>query len=192
MIYEIEKYQNIDLASQLLIDGKIIIYSTDTLYGFGVDATNDIAIERLNKIKGRLQPYSIIVDSFIMLKKYAQISENIEGELQKILPGPFTAILNKKDSDLSKLVTVNLSTVGVRIPNFKPILQIVNKINRPIITTSVNYHKQSSLNTLELIVEEFPNISIFTDYKNKASSGSTIIDFSSRLFKILRQGDGIY
>ena len=192
MIYEIEQYQNIRIASQLLIDGKIIIYSTDTLYGFGVDATNDFAIAALNKIKGRLQPYSIIVDSFTMLKKYAQINKNIEDELHEILPGPFTAILNKVDSNLSKLVTANFSTVGIRIPDFKPILKIVNKINRPIITTSVNYHNQSSLNTLELIEEQFPNISIFTDYKNKESIGSTIIDFSISPFKILRQGDGIY
>ena len=192
MIYEIEKYQNINIASQLLIDGEIIIYSTDTLYGFGVDSTNDIAIDALNRIKGRLQPYSIIVDSFTMLKKYAQISEIIEGELQKIFPGPFTAILDKADSNLSKLVTVNLSTVGIRIPNFKPILEIVNKINRPIITTSVNYHNQSSLNTLDEIKKQFSDISIFTDYNNQVSKGSTIIDFSINPYKILRQGDGIY
>ena len=189
MIYEIEKYQNIDIASQLLIDGKIIIYSTDTLYGFGVDATNDIAIDELNKIKGRLQPYSIIVNSFTMLKQYAKINENIEYELHKILPGPFTAILNKSDSNLSKLVTVNLSTVGIRIPDFKPVLEIVNKINRPIITTSVNYHNQSSLNKLNEIKKQFSDINIFTDYRNKESKGSTIIDFSSKPYKIIRQGD---
>ena len=53
MIYRIEKDENIELAAQLIISGNIIIYSTDTLYGFGVDATNSKAIKKLNKIKGR-------------------------------------------------------------------------------------------------------------------------------------------
>ena len=69
MIYRIEKDKNIELAAQLIISGNIIIYSTDTLYGFGVDITNAKAIEKLNKIKGRSQPYSIIVSSLNMLKQ---------------------------------------------------------------------------------------------------------------------------
>ena len=192
MIYRIEKDENIELASKLLLDGEIIIYSTDTLYGFGVDATNSQAIEKLNIIKGRSQPYSIIVSSFSMLKKYTVINDNIESELREILPGPFTAILNKIDSDLSELVNTGLSTLGVRIPDFKPILKIVDKINKPIITTSVNYHGQDSLNNLDLINKIFSGINIFTNGKEKKSLGSTIIDFSMKPFKVLRNGDGIY
>ena len=133
MIYRIEKDKNIELAAQLIISGNIIIYSTDTLYGFGVDATNSRAIKKLNKIKERSQAYSIIVSSLNMLKQYAIIDDFIEIELKKIFPGPFTAILKKLDNDLSKLVTNNLSTVGIRIPDFNPILKVVQKINQPII-----------------------------------------------------------
>ena len=192
MIYRIEKDKNIELAAQIIINGDIIIYSTDTLYGFGVDATNSKAIEKLNKIKGRSQPYSIVVSSLNMLKKYAKINNDIEIRLKKIFPGPFTAILKKIDNNLSELVTTNLPTVGVRIPNFNPILKVIKKIKKPIITTSVNYHGESSINKLQLIESFYPDIDIFTDYKDKESIGSTIIDFSSNPFKILRQGDGVY
>ena len=192
MIYRIEKDKNIELASQLIINGNTIIYSTDTVYGFGVDATNSKAIKKLNKIKGRSQPYSIIVSSLDMLKKYADIDDNVKSELKTIFPGAFTAILGKRDSNLSELVTNNLSTVGIRIPDFNPILRIVAKIDKPIITTSVNYHGMSSINNLELIKKKFANINIFTDQKDKKSIGSTIIDFSSKPFKVLRQGDGVY
>ena len=192
MIYRIEKDKNIELAVQLIINGNIIIYSTDTLYGFGVDATNPKAIENLNKIKGRSQPYSIIVSSINMLKKYAKINNDIEIAFKKIFPGPFTAILEKTDNELPELVTNKLSTVGIRIPDFNPILKIVEKINNPIITTSVNYHGMSSINKLALIEKEFSHMNIFTDQKDKKSIGSTIIDFSSKPFKILRQGDGVY
>jgi len=192
MIYRIEKDENIELAAQLIISGNIIIYSTDTLYGFGVDATNSEAIQKLNKIKGRSQAYSIIVSSFNMLKKYANIDNFTEIELKKIFPGPFTAILEKIDNNLSTLITNNLSTVGIRIPDFSPILKVVQKINKPIITTSVNYHTEGSINKLSLIENQFSDIDVFTDYKEKKSIGSTIIDFSNRPFKILRQGDGVY
>ena len=192
MVYRIEKDENIKLATELLLNGNIIIYSTDTLYGFGVDATNSRAIKKLNEIKGRSQPYSIIVSSFSMLKKYAVISNNIENELKSILPGPFTVILNKTNSNLSQLVNAGLPTLGIRIPDFNPILRIVDKINKPIITTSVNYHGQNSLNNLDLINKTFSNIDIFTNNKEKKSLGSTIIDFSIKPFKVLRNGDGIY
>ena len=192
MIYRIEKDKNIEFAAELIINGNIIIYSTDTLYGFGVDATNSKAIKKLNKIKGRSQPYSIIVSSLNMLKQYANIDDFTKIELKKIFPGPFTVILKKIDTNLSTLVTNNLSTVGIRIPDFNPILKVVQKINKPIITTSVNYHGEGSINKLSLIENQFSDINIFTDYKDKKSRGSTIIDFSNRPFKILRQGDGIY
>ena len=192
MVYRIEKDENIKLATELLLNGNIIIYSTDTLYGFGVDATNSRAIKKLNEIKGRSQPYSIIVSSFSMLKKYAVISNNIENELKSILPGPFTVILNKTNSNLSQLVNSGLPTLGIRIPDFNPILRIVDKINKPIITTSVNYHGQNSLNNLDLINKTFSNIDIFTNNKEKKSLGSTIIDFSIKPFKVLRNGDGTY
>ena len=166
MVYKANK-ENIKIAVDLLRKGEVIIYPTDTLYGFGVDTTNAKAIEKLNKIKGRSQPYSIIVSSLNMLKQYANINDSNEIELKKIFPGSFTAILKKIDNNLSQLVTHNLSTVGIRIPNFNPILKVVKKIKKPIITTSVNYHRENSINKLQLIENFFPDIDIFTDYKDK-------------------------
>ena len=192
MIYDIDKNKNILLAAELIINGNLIIYSTDTLYGFGVDASNTNAIKKLNQIKGRSQAYSIIVSSFEMLKQYANIDSVIKSELKKIFPGAYTAILEKTNSSLSNLVTNNLSTVGIRIPDFDPILKIVDKIDKPIITTSVNYHGKSSLNHLDQIKKQFSNIDIFTNYTDKESKGSTIIDFTAKPFNILRIGDGIY
>ena len=63
MIHDIKILKNINKASNLLLSGQIIIYPTDTLYGLGVDATNSLAIRKLNKLKNREQAYSIIVDS---------------------------------------------------------------------------------------------------------------------------------
>ena len=83
MIYKtIEK--NIKVASEIILDGGIIIYPTDTIYGFGVDATNSTAIKSLNNLKGRSEPYSVIVDSFQMLKQYSRINTFVNEKLESI------------------------------------------------------------------------------------------------------------
>ena len=97
MIYPAtEKY--IEMAVNSLNDGDVIVYPTDTLYGFGADATNTKAINALNKIKKREQVYSIIVNSKSMLKEYADVSENCFKEIKQYFPGPFTMIFNKKET----------------------------------------------------------------------------------------------
>jgi len=180
---------NLKIASKLLLDGKIIIYSTDTLYGFGVDATNTDAINKINVIKERKQPYSIIVSSLEMLKKYSIINMELENKFKNIFPGPYTVILERKKSNLSSLVSLNLETVGIRIPNNQFVLDIVRKINRPIITTSINTHGEPSMNNINQISKKYSEINIFSDNIKRESKGSTIIDFSSKPYKIIRRGD---
>ena len=180
---------SLKIASKLLLDGEIIIYSTDTLYGFGVDATNTDAIDKINIIKKRKQPYSIIVSSLEMLKKYSIVNMELENKFKKIFPGPYTVILKRKKSNLSSLVSLNLGTVGIRIPDNQFVLDIVKKINRPIITTSINTHGQPSLNDINEISRKYNKINIFSDNIKRESKGSTIIDFSSKPYKIIRQGD---
>ena len=69
MIYEAAE-KNLNVALDLLKLGEIIVYPTDTIYGFGVDATNSQAINKLNTLKKRVSPLSIIVDSEEMIKKF--------------------------------------------------------------------------------------------------------------------------
>ena len=89
MIYDAVN-SNVELAGQLFLGQKIVIYPTDTLYGFGVDATNTEAIDSLNKIKKRNSPLSIIVSSIDMLKSYAILDEKMLSFIKDILPGSFT------------------------------------------------------------------------------------------------------
>ena len=91
MIYE-AKDENVIKAANFLLNGEVIVYPTDTLYGFGVDATNEDAINKLNKLKNRIQPLSIIVDSHQMLfnfcnlnEKYARAFSTSDNTHEKIL-----------------------------------------------------------------------------------------------------------
>ena len=190
MNYNIKDNASLGIACKQLLSGEIIIYPTDTLYGLGVDATNTSAIEKLNQLKKRGKPYSIIVDSINMLKKYA-LYEEVQDEVESIFPGPYTAILRKKNSDLSKLVSLNFNTIGIRIPNTSFILDVVKQINRPIITTSVNLNGEVPIQSSSEIKKYGNGINKFIDNSiNTKSNGSTIINFTKNPLQVIRYGDG--
>ena len=191
MIYKVQNKKNLQIAAENIEIGKIIIYPTDTLYGFGVDAKNCESINELNLIKGRIQPYSIIVDSIKMIERYAHLPDINKIDLSEIFPGPFTVILKEKKNDLSPLVNLNNGTLGFRIPNSKFILDLIKYIKKPIITTSINKHNEESLNDLQSIKSKFPNIDSFIDTFNSQSKGSTVLNLCNEPFKILRKGDGV-
>ena len=132
MIYPIKTdqftFRDIQFAVSFLKKGDVIIYPTDTLYGLGVDATNTVAIKKLNKLKNRKHAYSIIVDSMEMCKQYAFVNSEIEEKIKNLLPGPFTVILKQTKNNLSPLVAPNLNTIGIRMPNSSFIINVVKII----------------------------------------------------------------
>ena len=190
MIVNIKNKHCVEIASKLIENGEIIIYPTDTLYGFGVDATNRNAINNLNLLKKREQMYSIILNSIYDIDNFAFINENKLDYINKILPGPYTVILKSKKSSLSKLVNMNSGTIGIRIPKSNFILDVVKKVNKPIVTTSVNIHGQKSIENVIEMEKVFPKINIFEENLATNSYGSTIIDLTKNDPKILRKGDG--
>ena len=190
MIYPASN-QYIDTAIKSLKNGKIIVYPTDTIYGFGVDATNTLAIQKLNQLKNRAQPLSIIINSIYEIKNYGNINSSMEKILNKIFPGPFTALLNAKTNKLSPLVQNGSKKIGIRIPNHFFPLSLTNKLQKPIITTSINRHGDEPINDVKKVKRDFPNIDIYEDPQHVNSIGSTIIDFTNKAPSIIRQGDGM-
>ena len=184
--------QYIDLAHHALKNGNIIVYPTDTLYGFGVDATNSDAIRKLNSLKGRVQPLSIVLESIDHISDYAILDKILEPSISELLPGSYTVLLPSKPSKLSTLVQCGSPNTGIRIPkHFFPI-NLVKLLGKPIVTTSINRHGNEPLNDVTQVENDFPNIDIFEDAEHITSNGSTIIDFSLSPPKIIRIGDGPY
>ena len=186
------KNKKIDHALNNLKQGNIILYETDTLYGLGVDATNSYAINKINKLKKRQTPLSIMLKSINDIEQYAILEKSTLNIIEKLLPGPFTVLLGSKQSNLSNLVHKNSNKIGIRIPKNKFCIELLKQYKKPIITTSVNIHGQKALNNINEIEKIFFNIDIYEGFVNKGSKGSTIIDFTGETVKIIRQGDGIY
>jgi len=191
MIYPATE-QYIDLACNALQNGEVIVYPTDTLYGFGVDATNTDAIQRLNRLKGRVQPLSIILESIEKIKQYAKFTTPVKNEINKLFPGQYTVLLPAKEHILSPLVQNGSSKIGIRVPNHFFPINLVRLLQKPIITTSINRHNQEALNDVTQIEIDFPNIDIFEDSNHILSQGSTIVDFSISKPKVIRKGDSPY
>ena len=184
--------QYIDLAHNAVENGEVIVYPTDTLYGFGVDATNTEAVQRLNQLKGRVQPLSIVLESVNHMHEYAEFNSNIRSELNQIFPGQYTALLPAKQNELSPLVQNGSSKIGIRIPDHFFPVKLIQLLGKPIITTSINRHGTEPLNDVTQVEIDFPNVDIFEDSSHTPSIGSTIIDYSSSPPEVVREGDGSY
>ena len=185
--------KNIKTAVNQLKSGNIIVYPTDTLYGFGVDASNESAIINLNRLKERVQPLSILLSNVNEIDKYADLDDCSRTKIFNLLPGPYTVLVKSKNNpNISKLVQAGSHLIGIRVINLDFCNEVIQRLGNPIITTSVNRHKMPSLSSIKEIKKEFPDIDIFYTQDSIKSSGSTIIDFSLKKEKIIRLGEGDY
>ena len=129
----------IDLAVQVLKDGGIVIYPTETCYGIGVDATNKDAVDRLFKYKSRREgkPISVAVTDGKMASQYVEINEIAQNLYDNYLPGPLT-VVSKGLGSVAEGVESEFGTLGIRIPDYELILKIVEKFGKPVTSTSAN------------------------------------------------------
>ena len=169
-----------------------IIHSTDTLNSLSADATSNKCVQKVINFKNRKGPFSIILNSINNIAEYAEIDNNQLKLVKKLLPGSFTVLLKSKESYLSKLVTEDSNLIGIRIPDHKFTLDLINQFKKPIITTSLNKTGKKPISNLKKIAKIYSDILIFDDEKEKQSKGSTILDISKDEIKIVRYGDGIY
>jgi L-threonylcarbamoyladenylate synthase len=116
-----------------ILEGKIFIYPTDTIYGIGCNAENNEAVDKIREIKKRdSNPFSVIAPSI----EWIQENLILDVDLNKYLPGPYTIILKKKNPEFLNWVS-STDSLGVRIPDHK-FTKILQKSKVPFITTSVN------------------------------------------------------
>lgn len=180
--------------------GKVVICPTDTVYGLLADATNEKAVRKLLKIKKRRtqKPIPIFVKDLKMAKKLAYINKNQEKFLKKVWPGKVTVVLRRrKDCKLPKILFGNKKTIGLRIPKYKIINQLLLIINLPLTGTSANISGKPASTKIKEVMKQFekqpptkngggqPDLII--DAGNlKPSRPSTVIDLTKG-FKILRK-----
>ena len=175
----------------VLKGGGIIVFPTDTVYGIACDANNDIAINKIYELKGRNnnKPICVLTSSIEKIKKVAYINNQEEQLINKYMPGALTIILNKKEN-VSDILTSNLKTIGVRIPNNEIDLKILDKLNYPLAVTSANISGEQSSIAIDDFINNLKNkVDIIIDGGiTKLKVSSTIIKVEDEEIKILREG----
>ena len=175
-----------------LKNGAIGIFPTDTVYGIGCNAFDETAIRKLFDLKSRdyIKPISVLISSTKMLYN---LVENICEEEQKLIntfwPGALTIIFNKKQS-VSSLLTSNLNTVGIRMPNDRVALDLLNFCNTPLATTSANTSGELAGTKISDFYSNFNNKVDFIIDNGISNIGkaSTVVQMVDGIPHILREG----
>jgi tRNA threonylcarbamoyl adenosine modification protein (Sua5/YciO/YrdC/YwlC family) len=180
---------------EVLKNGGLVIYPTDTVYGLGCDITNTKALERIAKIKGvKLEKanFSFVCSDLSHISDYIkQIDTATFKILKRALPGPYTFILpgnNNLPKEFKKK-----TTVGIRVPDNAIALEIVRELGNPIVSTSI--HDEDEVleysTDPELIFEKWQNlVDLVIDGGYGDNIGSTIIDLSEFEPVVIREGKG--
>lgn len=184
-------------VADMLEDGSIIIYPTDTIYAMGCSITSKKAIERIARSKG-FNPdnpdMSLIFADMSQLSEYTIIRDNALFKLLKRnLPGPFTFIV-QANHQIPRLFMGKKKTVGIRIPDNNIINEIVREHGKPVFTTSIHDSDEiiEYITDPELIYEKFRDFAdAVIDGGFGGNEASTIVDCTGDEPLIVRQGLGV-
>ena len=178
--------------AQIIKQGGIVVFPTETVYGIGTNGLDEKAIEKLYKIKQRPinKPIILLVSDIKMIENLAKDITSIEYKIMKeFFPGPLTIIL-KKEKIVPNNLTANTDTIGIRIPDNEIARKLIEYSNVPIATTSANISDKPSGIEIKNIRKDFGDkVDMYIDGgKSKLGIGSTIIKVKDGEPHILRHG----
>src|SRR5690606_27569895 len=182
--------------ANILCEGGVVIYPTDTVYGMGCDITSLRAVERICKIKGinpKKHNFSIICADLSNISHFTKmISKPVFKMMKKGLPGPFTFIL-EASNQVPKILHSKKKTIGIRVPDHNVPCMLVEELGQPILTTSINDDDEviEYSTDPELIFEKYQHlVDIVIDGGYGQNIGSTVLDCTGDEVEVLREGLG--
>lgn len=180
----------------ILRDGGVVIYPTDTVYGIGCDINSTRAVEKIAKIKGinpKKHNFSMICADLSNISHYTRmISKPVFKMMKKGLPGPFTFIL-EASSHVPKIMHSNKKTIGIRVPDHNVPRLLVEGLGHPILTTSINDEDEvvEYSTDPELIFEKYQHlVDVVIDGGYGQNVASTVLDCTGASVEVVRQGLG--
>jgi len=182
----------IKMAANIILEGELVGFPTETVYGLGANGLNEEAVKKIFKAKGRPQdnPLILHVDSIDMVKELVEeIPENAIKCMEKFWPGPLT-ILFKRSHIVPDIITAGLDTVAIRMPDHKIALELIKESKKPIAAPSANSSGKPSPTRSDHVIEDmWGKIPLIID---GGSTGvgleSTVLDLTEEIPMILRPG----
>ncbi len=181
--------EGIEKASQIINQGGIAVFPTDTVYGIGCNPYNKDSVRKIYEIKSRdiSKPLPVLVYSKDIAERIVFFDEFTKKIVERFWPGPLTIILKLTDENLKKSLNVT-DKIAIRVPNHKCILELLKKCNF-LVGTSANISGQSSFTNPDECSRNIQNYDIFVDGGIITSKvESTIIEIENEKIKIIREG----
>ena len=177
---------------EILKQGGVIAYPTDTTYGIGCSILNKKALERIYRIKQRERnkPLSFICADLAEISSYAQVSNFAFKTMKRLLPGPYTFVL-EASRIVPDLLMTRQKSVGIRVPDNPICLAIVRALGHPIVTTSANLSGEEPLGDPFLLDEELGSqLDLVVDGGILTADVSSVVSLVGDQPLVLRQGIG--
>jgi tRNA threonylcarbamoyl adenosine modification protein (Sua5/YciO/YrdC/YwlC family) len=177
---------------EILNNGGIVVYPTDTYYGIGCDLMNQRAIERIYLLKRRdkSKPFSFICSDLTNISQYAKVSNYAYRTMKRLLPGPYTFILEGSKL-VPKIMLTKRKTAGIRVPDNAICLALVRELGHPIITTSAATPEGDSFHDASLIHDRFgQQVDVVIDGSPVSGEPSSIVSLIDDTPQIIRRGAG--
>ena len=181
--------EGIRKSVEIIENGGVIIFPTDTVYGIGCNPYDANAVKKIYEIKSRekIKSLPVLASSIQIVKQISIIDEFTEKIIKKYWPGPLTLILKLKDKNLKKSLNLE-DKIAVRIPNSECTLKLLNKCNL-LVGTSANVSGDSSFTDPQECMKNVKNYDVFVDGGTITSKGeSTIIEIENEKIRIIREG----
>ena len=179
-------------AVQILQNGGIIVYPTDTVYGIGCDLFNKRGIEKIYEIKQRSKkkPFSFICADLKDISRYAQVSNYAYKTMKRLLPGPYTFILEASRL-VPKILLPKRKTTGIRVPDNRICLSLAGELGHPIISTSATTQEGEVLSDPFEIEKKLGHcIDLIIDGGILGAEQSSIVTLVDDMPQVIRTGKG--
>jgi len=176
----------------ILKSGGVVVYPTDTFYGIGCDIMNKRAIERIYQIKQRnkSKPFSFICSGLKNISHYAKVSNYAYKTMKRLLPGPYTFILEGSKL-VPKIMLTKRKTAGIRVPDNPICLALVKGLGNPVITTSATRPDGTIFHDASLVHDYFGNrIDAVVDGSIVPGQPSSVILLIDDIPEVIRKGMG--
>jgi len=176
----------INRVCEVLEEGGLIVYPTDTFYGIGCNLFNKRGIQLIYRLKNRplKKPFSFLCDSLKEVSRYALVSNYAYKTMKRLLPGPYTFILEGTRL-VPKIMLTKRKTVGIRVPDNEICLDIIRTFGRPIISTSAVFDDPQSI---EEAYGSF--LDVIIDGGVLYQSPSSVVSLIDDIPEVIREGKG--
>lgn len=182
--------EEMDEVIECLEAGGVAAFPTDTVYGLGVVYDDENALNRLKEAKGRPEnkPIPLMISNLKQIESVAVVTDRAKKLIQKFMPGAFTIILKKRE-DVPAYVTNGFDTIGIRMPDDEFILEMMNRIGKPLLVTSANMSGMPTGTTFIEVIEQLEGrIDMIVKGMCGFKESSTIVDVSTDAVKLIRKG----